>query len=139
MKSLKKLFSVHIVCKMGVVVVAVTLLNFQVNADIPAIISGQVIKVGAKTVILSQRGGKVKVEVPRSSISKHFDLKVGNIVQAELDGAGVVKQMKENAKAAKKRNTEMKKAIKEAQKKGEHGKIKAIKEKAKKPAVVKFK
>ena len=95
-------------------------------------------KFDKKTVTLSQRSGQVKIEVPRSSIPKHYEIKTGNQVQAELDGSRVVKQMKEHAKEAEKRHAKLKKEVKEAEKKDQKSKLRRMKAKADKPVTVKF-
>ena len=111
---------------------------FQSYADLPAIIRGQVVKFDKNTVTLSQRNGQVKVEVPRSSIPGHYELKPGNAVQAELDGASVVKQMKAHAREEKGRQAKLKKAIQVASRKGQKSKLRRLKKEESKPKTVKF-
>jgi hypothetical protein len=61
-----------------------------------ATITGTIVKVGKKSVVLSQQGSRTKVL--RSSIPKHYKIKKGNEVTSALDSKKVVSQIKSTAK-----------------------------------------
>ena len=134
MKQLKHIFSFPVYFSFFLLSIG----GFKAAADLPAIIRGKVVKFDKNKVVLSQRDGQVKIEVPRSSIPDHYELKTGRPVQAELDGASVVRQMKEHAKEAKKNHTTLKREIKAAKKRGKKSELKRLNKKANKPKTVKF-
>ena len=55
-------------------------------------VKGTIVSYNKKTVILSQKGNKVKV--PRKSIPSHFKIRGGNEVYALLSAEAVAKKLK---------------------------------------------
>ncbi len=64
-----------------------------------AVVRGIVVSYDSKKVVLSQRNGDVRIEVPRSAVAKQFKkLRTGQRVHAFLSPAEVIRTMKDRQK-----------------------------------------